>query len=263
MRLPTLAVVAAGVVAIAGAAAPAHAVTFADFKAIDSNNNIQWTQSGAGTGGTLSSTNATGGATASVDFSFLTPGLAGLANLPATFSFTGTVPNGTPAISTFGFLIQNGLAGAFSFTYAGPTTDIGAIHLANGANLLSGTFGGANITGMASATSGGVNDATSSGGVLAFSSDFLSFSGSAIRAYSLSMTSIADPIFGTPGLTASAGQSLASFVAVTTGSFESDVTGGGNQGVPEPATWAMMIVGVAGVGLALRRRQRPGAVPVA
>jgi hypothetical protein len=34
-------------------------------------------------------------------------------------------------------------------------------------------------------------------------------------------------------------------------------------GVPEPATWAMLTIGVAGAGLALRRRRaRPAAVPV-
>jgi PEP-CTERM motif len=36
------------------------------------------------------------------------------------------------------------------------------------------------------------------------------------------------------------------------------VGGGGNAGVPEPATWAMLIFGFAGVGAALRRRRSAG-----
>ena len=34
--------------------------------------------------------------------------------------------------------------------------------------------------------------------------------------------------------------------------------GGGGPGVPEPATWAMMIFGFAGIGAALRRRRAAG-----
>jgi len=258
MRLPTLAALAVGFTAVVGAAAPAQAITFADFSATDSNSNIQWTQSAAGTGGSLNTTNALGAASADVKFSFLTPGLASLANLPAQFNFNGTVANGTPAINTFGFLIQNGLTGNFSFTYTGANVTLGSVNLTTGANLLSGVFGGANITGMNNATAGGVNDATSSGGVLAFTSDFVTFPGGTQKAYSLSMTSIADPIFGTPGLTTAPGQSLGNFAAVTTGSFEADLTGGGGQGgVPEPGTWALMIVGFASVGWAIRRKSRP------
>jgi hypothetical protein len=50
------------------------------------------------------------------------------------------------------------------------------------------------------------------------------------------------------------------------GAFRLDVNGpgnilpigGGNPGVPEPATWAMLIFGFAGIGAALRRRRSTG-----
>jgi len=43
-------------------------------------------------------------------------------------------------------------------------------------------------------------------------------------------------------------------VAGPTGSYSGTIN---VQAVPEPATWAMMLIGFAGVGLALRRRRRP------
>jgi len=242
---------AVGMAAVVGAAAPAYAVTFADFSATDSFNNIQWDQSASMTGGTLH-TVGLGGNTAAVKFSFLTPSLLGLSNLPAAFTYTGNVADGTPALN-FGYLVQNGLGGDFSFTYTGPNTMIGTVAVNTGANLLSGTFAGGNINGPPNSTAGGVNNATSSGGVISFSSDFVNF-GEGDRSYAFSLTSIFDP------LNAAAGQSLDTFGAVATGSFEAAIGGGGGQGgVPEPATWAMLIVGFAGIGYAVRRKTKLGA----
>jgi hypothetical protein len=252
MRLSKLAALAVGVAAVVGAAAPAYAVTFADFSATDSFNNIQWDQSAAMTGGTLHAVGA-GVNTANVKFSFLTPSLIALSNLPATLTYVGTVADGTPALN-FGYLVQNGLGGNFNFTYSGPSTTIGAVTLNTGANLLSGTFGGGNIAGPVNSSAGTVNDATTSGGVISFASDFLTFQ-AGDQSYSFSLTSIVDP------LNASTGQSLDSFGAVATGSFEAALSGGGGQGgVPEPATWAMLIVGFAGVGFAVRRKARQDAL---
>jgi len=213
-------------------------------------NNLEWTQSGSGTGGTLTATGA-GRNSANVSFSFLDPSLVSLSSLPALFSYTGTAGSGNPANQGFGFIAQDGLSGSFSFTYTGSSDLVVGTHTYHtGANLLSGTFGGANITGMSGATAGGVNDATTSGGTLTFTSDFLTF-GSGARAYSFSMTSIADP------LSAGAGQSLDSFGAVSGGSFQAEITGGGNQGVPEPGVWTMIILGFGAVGFTVRRRRSP------
>ena len=249
MRINGIAAFAASAVACLLATAPAQATTFADYGGADSFNNIQWTQSDAVTGGTLSSVSATTD-TAPVFFSFLTPTLLSLAHLQAVFSFTGTAPDASPALSFSGFLAQPNLAGSFSFTYAGSADLVVGSHTYHtGANLLSGTFGGGNILGQSGATSGTTVDATSAGGALSFASDFLSFLATGDRSFSLSMTSIND------ALNAGAGQSLDSFGAVTTGSFEAPISGGGGQGVPEPATWALMLLGFGAVGLTLRRRR--------
>ena len=250
MKLLGMTALAVGAVASLLAAAPSQATTFADYSAADSFNNIQWTQSDLATGGVLSATSASGD-TAPVYFSFLTPALASLAHLQATFRFTGTAPDGSPATSLAGLLAQPNLAGTFSFTYAGLadlTADGHVYH--TGANLLSGTFGGAYIAGPNNGSSGSTFDATSSGGSVSFASDFLTFMGVGDRSFSLSMTSIADP------LNAGAGQSLDSFGAVSTGSFEAAIGGGGGQGgVPEPASWALMILGFGVIGATLRRRR--------
>jgi len=248
MKTFRMAAIAAGAVAGLLAATPSQATTFADFSAADSFNNVQWTQSAAGTGGTLSSTSATSD-TANVFFSFLTPSLLGLAHLQALLSFTGTAPDGSPASNSFGVLVQPNLGGNFSFTYEGASDlTVGGHTYHTGANLLSGTFGGAVIVGQDNAVSGSSLDATTSGGALSFTSDFLTFMATGDRSFALSMTSILDP------LNAGTGQSLDSFGAVSTGSFQADLAGGGGQGgVPEPASWALMLLGFGAIGLTLRR----------
>jgi len=250
MKFFGMAAIAAGAVAGLLAAAPSEATTFADYSAADSFNNIQWTQSDAGTGGTLSATSATSNS-ADVYFSFLAPSLLSLSHLQAKLTFTGTAADGNPATSFAGILAQPNLAGTFSFIYEGASDLTANGHTYHtGANLLSGTFGGAAIVGQDGATSGSTLDATSSGGTLTFTSDFLTFLATGDRSFSLSMTSILDPLHANPG------QSLDSFGAVSTGSFQADISGGGGQGgVPEPATWALMILGFGAVGLTLRRRR--------
>lgn len=51
---------------------------------------------------------------------------------------------------------------------------------------------------------------------------------------------------------------IASYDAFRIGTFDGDVFGPG-PGVPEPATWAMMLMGFCGLGAMLRRRRASGA----
>ena len=249
MKFARIAAVAAAMSACAIFAAPAEAVTFAQFEAAPNSTipNFLWLQDGAGTGGTLTAIDAFGQPGAPVQFSFQT--IPAMSNLQAILTFTGTVTD-TPA-TTYGgqFLTQYGLSGDFAFSYAGstPFTYNGKTYSA-GANLLSGAFSSGNLSGQVNASAGNVDDATSAGDVLDLKSDFVSF-GSGDQSYSFSLTSI------DPTLSAIAGQSLGSFAGLGTGSFDAPLsTLGGAGGVPEPATWAMLIVGLGAIGALQRRR---------
>src|SRR4051812_30851654 len=139
MKITTIAALSVGMVMAVGAAAPAYAVTFADYSATSSFSNIIWEQNPSGVGGTLSTTGGGSGAgTADVKFSFLTPSLSGVSDVAAVFNFKGRVPSSMPTMSLGDFLVQDGLRGKFSFTYSGPSTTLGGVALNTGDNLLSG-----------------------------------------------------------------------------------------------------------------------------
>jgi hypothetical protein len=230
MSSTRLAIAVVGLMGAAALAAPAQAVTFADYSAVGSAPNI--TFAGAGAGGVLSSS-------AQTDFSFLTldPSYTDLA---ATYTFSGT-STVAPA-SAYGNDFLTSLNGSFSFIYAGPTT----ASLTTGANLLSGTFTGAQISGLDGGSTASVQDAIVSGGDVHYTSSVLTFAPTGDKAFSLALTSVVPGFIMTHGV-------LHDFTGVSTGSFAADLsTGGGAGGVPEPASWALMLIGFAGVGFARR-----------
>jgi hypothetical protein len=253
MRTLTIATMAAGLAATAFAGS-AGAVTFADYGAASSDANLTWTQSSNTLSGALSTTGVSGGA--QTVFSFLTPTLSSLSNLPALFTLTATAPASDPAVSGVGQIAEQNLSGSFSFIYDGTTTlTVGSKTFAPGANLLSGTFAGATLVGPANGSTSSFQDAIFSGGTVSFSSDLASFSPTGDKGLSLALTSVL-PFFGvtTPGT------ALNSFSAVSTGSFAADLAGGGGAGgVPEPVTWAIMLLGFGGVGASLRRERHRAA----
>ncbi|HLZ84791.1 MAG TPA: PEPxxWA-CTERM sorting domain-containing protein [Caulobacteraceae bacterium] len=232
-RTSTLA--AAGLAAGLVAAAPAHALQFASFApAGGSAPNIQLVG--------LSLT-----ASAPVQFEYsLPPNLLALGFLPATLSLsateTGAVAFGPLALGTFD--------GSFNISYSGATMTVGAITVTHGESLLSGTFLGSVFTGYGTAAS--IDDSNLGGGLVAFNNNSLvSFTPpGGDEGLAFGIVNLNNPV-------AVVGGQLTDFTGVTTGNFAADnVVGNNGGGTPEPATWALMLIGVGAIGFVARRRAK-------
>lgn len=247
----------AAVAATALTAIPAAAVTttFANFSAGTGGSNVRWVRSGNSAtfySTTLNNSNSAGAR--NVTFSFLQPSIAGfVSNVTASWSLNGTVTN-TIATQNGNTLNQTNLVGNFSFI---STADIviGARTFLAGSNLLTGTFNNTLLSGTRGTNSAGISGSTP-GAVITYTSDFMDFSGTNQRNFSMNLTSV-NPFLNTassPVNTGTPTSAINTFRAVAGGSFSSDpapvVTA-----VPEPGTWALMIAGMGMVGFARRRRQ--------
>ncbi len=246
--------------AMAGAAAammslaPAHAadlMKFADFSQDPNGSsiNVRWVN--ANTGGSLFTIAAPGSlvaGAAKVKFNFDLPSLSGLSNLSADYSLNVTAAAGNPVANVGASLDQPGLKGTFSFIYTGPTTVLNGHAISNGANLLTATFfDGGDITGKKNGTAGSIFASTESGSSITYSSDFIDFTGSTVRDLSYTLNAVK------PGFGFTAGKALNGFTAAETGEFA-------YTAVPEPATWAISILGFGLLGATVRRRRQAAAI---
>ena len=189
-----------------------------------------------------------------VKFSFTNPVLAKLGSLQAAFTFQGDTLASSPALLAGKVLDQDLANGTFSFIYSGASPlRVWRTTYLPGANLLSGTVTNYDIFGKASATSGGVSGSTTSGSAIVFTSDFLDFTKTRQRDFAFALTSIS------PKLAAESGAALRTFRSVAGGQFSASpqpkITA-----VPEPATWAMMLLGFFGLGSVVRRRKATSAL---
>jgi PEP-CTERM motif len=212
----------------------ASASTFAAYTPINDGTNLS-----------LSGLTLSGNST--VVFDYLLPQLSPLGNLSANFTLsateTGAVAFGPVSLATFD--------GSFAFTYTGTNVTAGGVTVHTGDSLLSGIFLGSIFSGYGSSAS--LVDSNLGGGLVSFAnSNLINFDPDpfADQGLSLSLTSV------TPAPFIVGGQ-VSNFSAVSNGSFAANAVPV-TPGVPEPSTWAMMILGFAGVGfMAYRRKSKP------
>jgi hypothetical protein len=241
--------------ALGAVAAPSHAATtlFAAFDTGASNaRNFRFVNGGpADSDSALLYTTANAGATtagaANVLFSFLgDPALSGFDHLSAKLTLTGSVVD-TPATFNGVTYTQTGVNGAFQFVYSGPTTTLNGISLVkNVTHLLDGTFTNAWIQGQGGV--GGMDVSVGNGGSASYASSIYDLSGFNAEEFTIHLGAVA-PNFGR----ANASSALNSFRTHIGGEFQGIV--------PEPATWALMIMGFGSAG-AMLRAQRRRLVPI-
>lgn len=218
------------------AAAPASAITiFADFTPISNQPNIQY--SGAVDGsGTVTDMGQL------VHFQFLNPD-GSASSTVFDVLMTLSMTTGAGSVSS-GLAVLPVTTGTISFTSAAPVTWGGH----TGTNLLTVSFSGGAITSLWGGSTANYGNSTPPN-VVNFTSDFLGFSGSTARDLALAVDAINPPV----GTLFGGGRLHTGSVS---GNFGADVTSGNPQGVPEPASWALMFAGFGLAGSVLRSQHR-------
>ncbi len=229
---------ALGALALSASVPAAASVTFAVYNPVPNASapldNVQLV--GTSSSGTLTSF----GAGSPVIFDY-TQGasLIALGNLDANLILNATE---TPAGAPLAYF-----DGTLSLIYSGPTETVGSITLTqNVTNLLTDTFTGAQFSEATTAANLIDSDFI---GTVNYTSDLVTFVPGTDENFSLGITAASPISFYSSGY-------LKSFSGVSQGSFAATPVGSGGGGTPEPATWALMILGVAGIGFAARTKSR-------
>jgi hypothetical protein len=261
--LPTAGAAALASALALGAAMPAQAAitTFATMSALTQDNiyfkNASTTnKSASATIYSIATSTATVPGSVGVKFSFINEGAAldtAVSGVNATFALSAATT--TAAQNAFGYLIQPGINGTFSLLSTTAIT-VGSHTYAAGSNLLSATFTGAGIAGPKGSTSGSMDaNNQNSGSTIVYTSDFVTFSPGASLDGAFSLTSITAALADVQAGT----YALKTFKGDAGGSFSADPVPTANF-VPEPASWALMLVGFGAVGGIARRRKQVHAV---
>jgi hypothetical protein len=233
LRYATIAAAALAACAL-GATSARASETFAQNMQLDQNDTIHFVNNGDGTA-TLESIPGS-----IVEFSFTSPFFAALLSQNALFDLSASVTQ--PTVQVGGTLLQAVASGDFSFTRTTP--------FAGRSNLLSAHFTNAIVTGSTNGTTATFLASQPGGNsTVTFSSDFIDFTSSTDRGFSFSFSGI------NPSLPGGGGDVLPSWTGDATGTFSVD-TFNGPLGVPEPASWALLIVGFGGAGAMLRLKRR-------
>lgn len=243
-------------------APPAAAVTIASFSAGGAGSNLRFVNNGtgapdqasSGSGGRLYATaTATGQSPgfAAVTFRFLDGPLASLGPVAAWFQLDAATT--VPAALANGQVSQGGLNGMLRFTNRSALT-LGTTTHAAGTELLRADFTGAVLSGTLGGTTATLG--TTAGTSVSLSSALADFSNARDLGFSLSVSSLLSPLFvAGSGTAQSPYRALRSFRAVAGGQVEAS-NSVAVSAVPEPETWAMLVAGLALVGLQQRRPRR-------
>jgi len=235
---------AVGALAAAAAlATPASAVVTFASSSIITTPNIRYVSNGANPGQIYSTLGSATTNTDALQVFSVTDAVSGFLALAATvsnFNLLADVPVTSGLVAGNPFSIT-GVNGAFSYIATSPVT-VGDV---TGTNMLTAIFTNATLSGTVggSQINLGGNNTT---GTLVFSSDFLDFSAVLDLAFAFTGNTTA-PL----GVTSTR---LDGFRASVNGSFSSDPAP--QLGIiPEPETWAMLVLGFGLIGVSVRRRR--------
>jgi hypothetical protein len=224
----------------------ASSVIFADYDTGASNaRNFIFTSTGDDATFSTTATASGGAGAANVFFSYLgDPSLSGFFDLPAQLDLHGTVTDTAASFNGVNYT-QTGLNGEFSFVFNGADGTVVNGHtlhntIGNRTVLFSGNFSNAFVSGSTGV--GGIEVTVGNGGHANYFSDFYDLSKFTDFEYTFHLGAV-NPAFG-----ATPGNTLNSFRAHVAGEFQGVV--------PEPATWALMILGFGGAGAMLRSQRR-------
>ena len=225
------------------AANASHATTLLSYSAVGKSTNLIWTEASKTVAGKTTFQGGTLSTPAKDLVSVTTPGSTSAINayliLTGTSTEAATSFAKSPTVTEIDQLIDTG---TFSFVSASAFTFDGVLN-PKGTVILSGSFSDAMISGSAKSSQGNVEVDVPSVTAISTGVKGWELGPSDTDAFDLSLTGIISP-----GLVLK-GNSLASFKAVSAGTF----TG---AAVPEPASWAMMLIGFGGMGAAMRSRRK-------
>lgn len=235
-----LAAASALALSMAAVAAPANAVVIVDFADSLAGATMSWKRDGDQVGGDLA---AGGNVTLNIYDEALTAGPISLAS-----TFTLNARDDTAATVNNTDLNQWELAGNFSFVALNAFV-YNSVNYAAGTNLLSASFTGADFGGGTGGRSGFFKGVDGIGGTVNYTSAILP-SAVALKldqfAFNFSAGNV--PFSATGCGNANCTTSLASISGNTKGTF--------SAAIPEPGTWALMILGFGGAGAMLRSRRK-------
>jgi len=236
----------AGAALLAAVAAPANAVTFAQFLQTNSNNAL------------FSYTNLDSGATkkAEITGTAIPVGLSlSVPGLPADLAFALQLSDPNAAVTmTLDLVSNHGTTGAGSSR--NQLFDTGTISFTRATAAAEGTGTRTNLltigftNGLLSATqnNGSMTFASTGTSAITYTSDFLDFTNVLSEDFALSFSG------SNPNFLAPLGSSSHSFTMSGSGTFNAEPAPV-VPGVPEPASWGLMVMGFGALGASMRGRK--------